>query len=579
MFDLKTKNDLLVKENETIKVRYETINEILVIQENQIEQIKKFSYSPMFDVNERKKKCLLKVWRNKVFQLLVNLKDQEIRSNHEKNRIEKFLKESELLVCEQESQLKILRNLLENKKDELSQLNSEKKSLNELLNSLKDTNISLIKKINEDLHCSKELKQSIACVIQKHQNTEDAFTLADKKLTLLGQRIEFAKNRLVVLKDLKSAKRPVFNVEQKVKMDFLEMTSNLSSIHSSIEPNTNFTSIQDTKINLKNENNTESPEKLKADSKIENLQLSKSETKSVQERDLINLKLNSDIDLSEDRMKKMQNEFEFKIKTLNKNLKESKELNDLKQLELDNLNEVLNRKLKESQELQIKYDNLKNDFDNYKALAKTESPHVERIKEMEEKLNTAKRDQAKTLVIMRQLERSTNREKDRMEDLLKSTESYYNDYVNKLKSKIEFLEKEHLVLLNKIKQQKIDKESVNPENFDSFKNFNDSNSRVELENNNHLRFEKTILSEDVIIHQYANRLKSSNQSSFWLDQNMDDGSSLNNKKENHSNDSNSNCIELDKNSEILRQIRRIMGNLEMIDKTDTISKKDNEAGN
>ena len=58
---------------------------------------------------------------------------------------------------------------------------------------------------------------------------------------------------------------------------------------------------------------------------------------------------------------------------------------------------------------------------------------------------------------------------------------------------------------------------------------------------------------------------------------MDDESSFKNNKDMH--DSNSNCIELNKNSEILRQIRRIMGNLEMIDKTDTISKKDRETGN
>jgi len=561
ILNLKSGNELLLKENESLKTRFESINEILIIQENQMEP-KTPNSAPSSYNNEKKQKNILKTWRNKVFELLIKLKKQEIRYKEEKNQIQKTFQETELRFSAQESQYKILQNLFECKKAELSQISAENKTLNEQFCLLKNKNEILTKKIAEDLQSSIELEKSVISMIKKYQNIEETFTLANKKLTLLDQRLEFSKNRLGVVRELNNPKMPVLNQEYNRRMNLLEMTTNISSIHSSNEPNVSYNLTQNDK-KLENVNETQS--KFKSEIEEEGLKLLQKEIKNIQqERDLLSSKFNSDMDLIKKQMEEMQNGYELVIKNLDIKLKELQESNDSKISEITKVKEELSQKIKEIDELEIKYEDLNNNFNFFKALGQkdilkdNQAFSNEKIKEMEEKLNDARREQAKALVIMRQMERSNNREKERLEELLRSTDSYYKDYIDKLKIKIVSLEKENNILSNSLKQQKLNKEIQN-----SIINIDNSKTNWNSQVNNDI----FINNDEKCVNQFNNS-RTSDSSSFWLDsrKNLNDTDSLINNQEEKIDFSNSK--DDNKNSEILNQIRKIMGNLEMSDSED-----------
>ncbi len=177
---------------------------------------------------------------------------------------------------------------------------------------------------------------------------------------------------------------------------------------------------------------------------------------------------------------------------------------------------------------------------------------------MDEKLNDARREQAKAVVVMRQMERSTNREKDRLENLLKSCDAYYKDHLTKLQNKIVSLEKERNTLMNNLR-------SANSQN--NFK----SQDFESLANSNKVSYLPSVSAEKAET--------TTEVTSFWLsskeninvcdDEDADDYVDTNNfgEEENEDND------DTNKNSEILQQIRRIMGNLELSDIEDESENK------
>ena len=72
----------------------------------------------------------------------------------------------------------------------------------------------------------------------------------------------------------------------------------------------------------------------------------------------------------------------------------------------------------------------------------TELAFLDKMASMNERINEARREQAKAVVVMGQMERSTSRENELHEALLKSCDAYYKDNIDKLQAKCHALEKE-----------------------------------------------------------------------------------------------------------------------------------------
>lgn len=157
----------------------------------------------------------------------------------------------------------------------------------------------------------------------------------------------------------------------------------------------------------------------------------------------------------------MKLDYESTINSLNVRLREYQNENDLKQREIDEIRSEYSKKEDMFVELNRKYDDLQSQFVQLKNQLEAEFQKQFRIKEeafaeklsqMEQKLNEAKREQAKAIVIMRQMERSTSRDKERMDNLLKESEVYYKSNIDKLQVKIITLEKEKSLLVSTIRK-------------------------------------------------------------------------------------------------------------------------------
>jgi DNA repair exonuclease SbcCD ATPase subunit len=178
--------------------------------------------------NEKKRQGLLNKWRTKVYELLVQLKTQEINYKQDKHIEEKTIEECMAALDDQTTRNRILENIIEDKKAELTVLSNDHTALGEQLSTLKDEHSKLELMRREDLQSTIELNKFVNSLMKQYSTIEESFKLASKKLNHLDQRVEFAKNRLGVIKALHGQK------EAKRTANMLEMTSNLSSIHGSI---------------------------------------------------------------------------------------------------------------------------------------------------------------------------------------------------------------------------------------------------------------------------------------------------------------------------------------------------------
>lgn len=181
----------------------------------------------------KKTKGLLNKWRTKVFELLVQLKSQEVQAKQERNEVERARGECAEQLEAETSRVRILENVVEDKKAELSVVVSERTALSEQISALREQNEALEKQRADDLQSSRELRGHVERLVHDYVRIEESFRVANKRLSQLDQRVEFAKKRLGVVKALYAVKKPV--VDNRALS--LNMTSTLSSIHGSANLN------------------------------------------------------------------------------------------------------------------------------------------------------------------------------------------------------------------------------------------------------------------------------------------------------------------------------------------------------
>eukprot|EP00057_Strongylocentrotus_purpuratus_P001832 XP_003723290.1 PREDICTED: coiled-coil alpha-helical rod protein 1 isoform X1 [Strongylocentrotus purpuratus] len=82
-----------------------------------------------------------------------------------------------------------------------------------------------------------------------------------------------------------------------------------------------------------------------------------------------------------------------------------------------------------------------------------ESQHTERLAEMEKRLNEARREHAKAVVSLRQLERRHTREKERSSEALAAQEDYLTKEISKLKTRLSEVEADRNMLMVTLRQE------------------------------------------------------------------------------------------------------------------------------
>lgn len=254
---LKVRNEQLTGENNALQIRLKSINEILSIQESQLEAKQTMlGSSPSPFVNEKRYQGLLNKWRTKVFELLVQLKSDALSGRRERHEWEKRRGELCERVEAETSRARILENMLEDKRAEMSVLAAERTALGERVGQLDELNAELERRRADDSQASVELRTTVERLVSEYARIEESFRLASKRLAQLDQRVEFAKNRLGVVKALYEAARrkrasssappppppttinPTTNEQKRATATLnFNMTSMLSSIHGSANLN------------------------------------------------------------------------------------------------------------------------------------------------------------------------------------------------------------------------------------------------------------------------------------------------------------------------------------------------------
>lgn len=175
----------------------------------------------------------------------MQLKSNAITTKLEKSELERERHELLDRLESETSRVRILENVIEDKKAEITVFLGDKTALNERVSELQERNAELQKQGGKALQSSLELKALVERLARDYVKIEESFKTANKRLSQLDQRLEFAKNRLGVLKALyasASAKRTHAEIEQRRSQPpqpppNLNMTSILSSIHGSANLN------------------------------------------------------------------------------------------------------------------------------------------------------------------------------------------------------------------------------------------------------------------------------------------------------------------------------------------------------
>lgn len=290
------------------------------------------------------------------------------------------------------------------------------------------------------------------------------------------------------------------------------------------------------------------------------------------------------------RLTRLQEDHEQVVRTLESQVREARVANEQREVELSKVRDDLAAKTRIYEDLCASHETLERQLADMRAQWETdlekrvrerEDEFVVKLSAMDERLNEARREQAKAAVMVRQVERSGSREKERLETLLKSCDAYYKEHLTRLQDKVKSLEKERNTLATSLRQHGINSSSqVDQSNLSSKSPLGffdrDSNARQWLETN------RSSSSRRPPVNPSKSR---PDATSFWLDSNlaagtesMETGRNENEMTMNEAaagatyvetnEDDDPNSLKLassGNNVEILQQIRKIMGDLELSD--------------
>lgn len=376
--------------------------------------------------NDRKRQGLLQKWRNKVFELLVELKSNEITYKQRHHMDQKTIEECMSQLAEQTNRSQILENVIDDNKAEITVLTSKNARLSDQLELMKEENERLIQKCKQDHEVSIKLKNALMSL---YPNIEESFKQINKKLNHADQRIQFAINRLNVMK-------PVLK-ESRRKDELKDLSANISSIHAS--------NAEESNIN------------------VDDLELYRSELKKAhEERDMLAERLSNQRESKNVEIANLTSEKDRIIQNLKSEVQELKSTCEAKQKELNMVKDELAIKEKMYEELNAKYQeqnqNRKDvDAESQSKINEIKLDYENKMAQLDVKLNEARREQAKAFLLMRNMEKSTSREKERMEEMVKSRDEYYQSQIKSLQSKMIALEKDRNNLFNLNKQNQIGK--------------------------------------------------------------------------------------------------------------------------
>lgn len=410
------------------QVRLQSIMKILSTQEEAINA----NAAALSEGNVRANPAhvIVRKWREKVFELMVQCKSNEIslkqcenKWNLNKNEMILELEEEKRVTTILESQLSECRAQLEIQRRENVLLIDAKKVLS-------DTAEAAARKASQLENALLDVSENVPKFAEEFTKTyQDKLLLISEKVIRLEQKIAFANNRFRTIRDLFLRRDNLWRGKLK--------------------------QIRDSKVCTDKEEMKESiPEESLAKrnsylmSEIERLTL---------ERDMMAQRLlqdSSSFETTAENFRQRENELERNIVMTQHELQEkSEEVADLRAQIQDLLQKVKDQEyaMNDAKECaaQLKI-NQEKEVANKVEEAQTKLEAEKR--ELEKKLNSTQREHAKTVVALRQSQRISVREKGRANEDLNAFVSQHSDKLEKLHRKIKVLQQDNNLLMSTIRQ-------------------------------------------------------------------------------------------------------------------------------
>ncbi|XP_034539999.1 coiled-coil alpha-helical rod protein 1 isoform X2 [Notolabrus celidotus] len=361
---------------ELLTVRLNSVNEILALQEGNM--VKK-TLTDTLVKNESEGLQVLRLWRGKVFKLCVQLRSKDIELRGEKEEILFKVRTVEQKLQQEQHRANVLQHSLDNKIAELDLERIEKEKLKMDLVQAHEEN-SQLKSQNEKaeagLRTVSEAAQRFTSAFESKVSEVDA---AQTRLNTLSQRLIFAKRRVETIQGLIMRRVALQKVQQASK--HAEHTAD------------SITNLQ-TELSLLSEERDKLAQELKR-------------TPQLIEKALADLKEQYESNVQQQQKELEQSwmevrqavagreEAEQNVQELQAQLKES-------EVNLEELSsELLSQQEHSERALQERVSEIKDHC-------------AEKLREMEDQVNTARREHTKAVMTLRQFEKETGKKQDEM---------------------------------------------------------------------------------------------------------------------------------------------------------------------
>ncbi|KAK6166439.1 hypothetical protein SNE40_023129 [Patella caerulea] len=400
-----------------LNVRLTAMGEILAVQEAEISKSK-------LGVIDKKnlENILLTRWREKVFALMVQNKSSEIYvKKNVDNWKEKYLSlQSQLQSSERQTE--ILQHQISEK---TAQINLEKINSKKALEELAQTQQVAVTLDNQMIENTNhfQLLKSVSESVDNH--VADTVKKISSSLSMLksyGERISFASSRVDLLQGQMARKDALLKLEGKgeVKDKEIDMDTTTSD-HILVE--------------------------------LE---------KVTRERDFVTNQLKQVSETLNDKILENKQQYENEIITLKKTVEDLEICLQNKTQAFENLSERLEDRELEREEMNERLESLSKELGRQKNMMEQaiedqkiadEETMRQEIVELEKQVNQARREQTKAVVALRHIERQSLREKERLNEQIKLSDSHYNKQIERLQEQLKSIEKERNIMMATLRQE------------------------------------------------------------------------------------------------------------------------------
>ncbi|KAM9788552.1 coiled-coil alpha-helical rod protein 1 [Neosynchiropus ocellatus] len=213
---------LLEKTTELLTVRLNSVSEILDLQEEKM--LKTVPADPLAK-NGSERIHLLRLWREKVFKLCIQLRSKDIELRGEKNQLLTQIQCAEQNLQQERLRVSVLQHSQDARLAELDQEKMEKESLEQILSETRRENSQLKARIHTFKDELRAVKEAVQAFSQAFEGKLAEVDSAQAELGNLTQRLSFANRRVETVQGLIMRRVALQSVQQAGHQAELEASS------------------------------------------------------------------------------------------------------------------------------------------------------------------------------------------------------------------------------------------------------------------------------------------------------------------------------------------------------------------